>query len=363
MGSEHGVGTTNTARWAGTASLCAAVLAGVAACRGGAETARGDAGEMDGSLTLWTVPAEDGGLAVPDASAVATDVTAWLEVQPIGDAALPDAATLDAAAGDLATADTATALPAAATVALATAAGAVDGDAGSPDVPDAVGTADAVAAPDAFADGAGDLAADAPKDSAGAEVAAPADAAAPGVCFKGGPPAPDAFVADVPPPQPASCPAVAPPGGWFTAVPPPTLQVVPGTLGADGSFAAYPNLAWVPLVYGSQGSFHIWAGFQVSGLAKGAAGIALDVQIWLDDACTLVASGLASKVNAVLGSDGSYSNVYSGSLGVPTQFYVVAAKASLYCGSWVSLHVRVHDPAGGAWGESAVTLRLYDSKP
>ena len=190
------------------------------------------------------------------------------------------------------------------------------------------------------------------------------DAGPPGVCFKGAPPTGDAFVADVPPDDPSVCPTVAPTSGWFTDVPPPSLEVTPGYLADTGEFVAYKEDDWVPIIYGMQGSFHVWAGFTVANIPNAtAATFPLDVQIWADTTCVMVASGVANKVTTVPTIDGKYSNVFVGSSGVPVQFYVAAASSYMYCGIWVSLHIRVHDPVSNAWGEAVRTLRIYDSKP
>lgn len=232
----------------------------------------------------------------------------------------------------------------------------------------AVDAADA-ATPDAIAgDVTADVAdvadaADAPDIADIVDVPAE-DTAPPGVCFKGAPPVGDAFVADIPPGDPDSCPTVTPPATWFTTVPAPTLTVTPGSLAADGTFSAYVNDGWAPINYGTQGGFHVWAGFTVGTLTGATAPtLPFDVQIWADSACTTVASGVASVVTTVQVADGVYSNVFTGSSGIPTQFYLPAASSYLYCGVWVNLHIRVHDPASGGWGEAVRSLRLYDSKP
>jgi hypothetical protein len=190
------------------------------------------------------------------------------------------------------------------------------------------------------------------------------DAGPPGVCFKGAPPSGDAFVADILPDNPSACPTNALPPTWFTGdVPAATLIVTPGSLDSTGAFSAYLNDAWVPIIYGPQGSFHIWAGFTISPLAVTTPTLAVDVQVWADENCVTKASGVASKVTTVQVADGVYSNVFTGSSGIPTQFYVPAASSYLYCGHWVNLHIRVHDPASGTWGETVRSLRIYDSKP
>ncbi len=245
-----------------------------------------------------------------------------------------------------------------------------------PDLPDAA-TADALAdAPtaDVVADDAADAAdapdlqevADVPDAPDVADVADAPDAgdSSAGICFHGGPPAADAFVADIAPMDPGTCPTLTPPASWFATVPAPSLVVTPGFLGADGLFAPYVNDQWAPIVYGMQGSFHVWAGFTVAQIPNATAStLQLDVQIWGDTGCVTVNSGIANVVTAVPTTDGQYSTIFVGSSGIPTQFYVPAASSYLYCGIWLNLHMRVHDPVSGAWGEAVRTLRLYDSKP
>lgn len=295
---------------------------------------------LDGTLGNWyadaTEPddsAHDAAVAdaTNDATADASDTVA--DTQP----GLPDAATPDAATPDIAAPDTMDALADAVT--------ADAGDASLPDSPDTAAVVDVADVPDV-------------------PDVAPLDTGPPGVCFKGAPPSGDAFVADILPDDPATCPTTAPPAAWFTTVPAPTLVVTPGTLGADGTFAAYENDAWVPIVYGQQGGFHVWAGFTVGKIANATAPtLALDVQIWADTSCVTVASGVKSKETTVQVGDGQYANVFTGSNGIPTQFYVPAGSAYLYCGLWLNLHIRVHDPVSGAWGEAVRSLRVYDSKP
>ena len=303
----------------------------LAACGHGVTTAPA----QKGTLSNWYADAA----AAPAASADAVADAAPDQVADAADAtadALPDAATADALA-DAATADTAA--DGAADAAEAPDLPDVPEVADIPDVPDVADTADVADVPDAGDSGAG-------------------------ICFHGGPPAADAFVADSSPMDPATCPTLTPPASWFATVPAPTLVVTPGFLGADGQFAPYVNDQWAPIVYGMQGSFHVWAGFTVAQVPNAtAASVQLDVQIWGDTDCVTVNSGIANVVTAVPTIDGQYSTIFAGSSGIPTQFYVPAASSYLYCGIWLNLHVRVHDPVSGAWGEAVRTLRLYDSKP
>lgn len=188
------------------------------------------------------------------------------------------------------------------------------------------------------------------------------DAGPPGVCFKGGPPQGDAFVADVPAPDAAPCPPPAVPPGWFADVPPATLSLTLGTGGSDGNFVPYSNGDWAPMVYGAQGGFHVWAGFKTVLPGHTEPKVTMEVQIWSESECVKVGNGLGTLVTAVQLADGSYSNVFPTSMGVADAFYLVAALSWQYCGQWVTMHVRAHLPETAVWGESQVTLRLYDTK-
>ncbi len=288
---------------------------------------------IDGTLSNWYPDgyvAED---AAPDAVAdVGTADAVADAVADAGDATadtlpdLPDATTPDGLA-DAATAEV-----------LTDATDAAD----AADVPDVADVADVADVPDVPA----------------------ADTGPAGVCFKGAPPSGDAFVADITATDPTTCPTTAPPATWVAPTPAPTLVVTPGFLGAGDAFVAYKDNDWVPIIYGMQGSFHVWAGFTVDGIPNATAPtLPLDVQIWGETSCVTVASGVAAKVATVPTTSGAYSNVFVGSSGVPTQFYVPAASSYLYCGIWLDLHIRVHDPVSNAWGEAVRTLRIYDSKP
>lgn len=297
---------------------------------------------LDGTLTNWY---PDGYLAADGSDTATVDATVDAATDAIADAdAVADASD--------ATADTLPDLPDAVTADGLADAATADSDTSSDDAADIADVSDVADVPDA---------ADVPDvpDAVDAPDTGPG-----GICFKGGPPVGDAYVADVPATDPATCPTVPPTSSWFTSVPPPTLDVTPGFLDTDGNFKAYQDNDWVPLIYGMQGSFHVWAGFSVDKIPNAtAATLPLDVQIWGDTECVTVASGVMAKVTTVPTATTAYSNVFVGSSGVPTQFYVPAASSYLYCGIWLSLHIRVHDPVSGAWGEGVRTLRLYDSKP
>lgn len=216
------------------------------------------------------------------------------------------------------------------------------------------------AAPDVAADVPADVSADSLPDAADSDTDAENDAG--GVCFKGAPPAADAFVVDLPPPATADC-ATPFPASWFAGpTPAPTLSVIPGYASPPGSFLAYTNLGWAPIFYGNQGGFHLWGGFKVNLPSGTPSQLKVDVQIWGENACNVAASGLSSLADAEQLTDGSYSNIFSGAMGIPAQFNVPAANSGLYCGQWVVFHIRVHVPTTEIWGEGVVTVRIYDSK-
>lgn len=202
-------------------------------------------------------------------------------------------------------------------------------------------------------------------DTSGDAAALPDTAsttAAPGVCFKGAAPTGDVFVADVPRDDSAGCTPPPLPSAWFAEVPAPTLALTLGRGDAAGTFIPYLDGDWAPIFYGPQGGFHLWAGFRTQLPGKTDASLLMDVQVWSESSCIKVASGLGSVATVLLGSDGNYSNVYTGAYGLADAFFVPASSSRFYCGQWVTLHVRARLRDTGLWGESAVTVRIYDTK-
>lgn len=195
------------------------------------------------------------------------------------------------------------------------------------------------------------------------DVAKDVDAGTPGLCFFGAPPAADAFVADMLQPDVQTCTPISPPSTWFPGSPPqPTLPLTLGLANGEGKFEPYIDGGWAPFGYGFQGGIHAWGGFTTQLPGVVAASVTLDVQVWADSGCSPVASGLGNLVSAVPDGKGGYTNVAPGYSPVMTQFYVPASAASQVCGQWITLHVRVHDPVSGAWGDAQVNVRMYDTK-
>jgi len=191
------------------------------------------------------------------------------------------------------------------------------------------------------------------------------DGHAPGVCFVGLPPA-DAFVADVPPPDWCACPKVPP--GFFEGapIPKPTLQLEIGKYDkATGTFAPLTDGAWVPLIHGSQGGVHLALNYRVllPGVTEPTAKQKLTALAYLG--CTPVAVGNSPVSYAVEADSPAFSyvgptNTAGGELWVIFTS-VQGAKSWLICGLWTRLHVQLRDSKSGAWGETEIRVRIYDT--
>ncbi len=234
-------------------------------------------------------------------------------------------------------------------------------DSATPDL-DATGTAGDVtewmdASADAQADSGG-----AGGDSAG-DVADAAIDAGPQVCFHGGPPAADAWVADVPAPT-AVCSEVAPPE-WFDgqAVPAPTLNLQVGWRDKAGTWHPYNNGDWVPLLTANQGGFHVELVPVVMLPGQTAAVQGLQLQSFTLFGCDQIGNAATAMSTFVqtAGPEGEYT--LDPAKQVFTIFGTGIGNIDKYCGIWIHVYWRVRVKGTNQWGEAVRLLRTYNSLP
>ncbi len=293
-----------------------------------------------------------------------------------GDAtAAPDAAGADTGAADAQTADAA--------AADASDAGASTADVSGLDAPsdvladtlfdtlsdtvvdtssDASATSDTGALSDggADSDGAGD-------GLAPTDADALSDTLSGGVCPGPEPPGPDTFVGDVPQPDTSSCPSKPDPAFFKGAKPPkPTLLVEIGVVSGSGTFVAYTNGDWVPMVHGAQGGFHVWAAIRVD--VPGAKGAQIKVQAETQayDVCDLTGFAPNPVIFPTQVAGVTYQQGTQFVPGLQVRFVTKSGEAKsssskAFCNRWFDLRVSVRDLGSGAWGQRSVRVRTYDT--
>ncbi len=182
-------------------------------------------------------------------------------------------------------------------------------------------------------------------------------------------PGPDANVGNVPMPPKWSCP-VDPPE-FFKGKPPPaaTLTVELGAVAPNDAFKVYQENAWVPMVHGPQGGFHIYAGLRVKVSGATLPKLKLQVEPRLWDGCKIVGYGVAPVSYGTLQAGMDPPTYVIGEAAVPGTLVIfddggtgVKSSQSLYyCNRWYDLRVAVRDVLSGQWGQAQVRLRTYDT--
>ncbi len=223
---------------------------------------------------------------------------------------------------------------------------------------DAVTLADAATALAADATEVIDTVADSPDSADSADAVVDAG---PQTCFYGGPPAADAWVANVEAPA-APCSETAPPE-WFDGqpLPKPTLDLKVGWRDAAGLWHPYNNGDWVPLLTAQQGGFHVELVPVVILPGQTAATTPLQVQSFTLAGCNSI--GVAPTNNSIFvqttGPDGEYT--LDPAKQVLTVFGVTIASIDKYCGIWVHVYWRVRIKDTNQWGEAVRLLRTYNA--
>ena len=183
-----------------------------------------------------------------------------------------------------------------------------------------------------------------------------------GACFHGAPPSPDAYVADIPEPSSAQCQWTAP--KFFPdKAPAPSLKVEVGTHDpATGAFVPYSDGQWLPMVHGPQGGFHVFAAIRVQLPGQSAAVVKMQSEAigWID--CKEVALGQQPVIFVKPDKGGGYTTATLSHAGTLVIFPVQSKDSWQYCGKWIELMVRVKDVVSGAWGQTHLTVRLFDTK-
>ncbi|MSP90365.1 MAG: hypothetical protein EXR79_00940 [Myxococcales bacterium] len=220
--------------------------------------------------------------------------------------------------------------------------------------------------PDALKDTAAPLAdgATGPVDG-GAELA---DAVTAIVCPGPAKPAADASWGDVAVPDTAGCAKEDPQFFKGTAPPPQSLAIEVGVVNPGGVFVPYQDGDWVPLVHGSQGGFHVWAGlrFKLPGSAVPKAKLQTDMVVRAG--CAQVAYGNNPVIYPELQGDGSYVLGNAATPGLEMRFSadetgseVNSAIVGKFCNRWYELRVAARDMATQKWGTASVRVRAYDT--
>jgi hypothetical protein len=184
-----------------------------------------------------------------------------------------------------------------------------------------------------------------------------------GSCFVGGLPPPDAAVADMPQPAAELCP-LPPTLLWDAAPPQPTLQPEVGVVDPNsGAFVRYEPGAWVPLLHGPQGWFHIEASFRVDlpGTTAPTAKLLGEARAWLD--CAEATTPTTVTVKAVQAPEPGdvYTNANPASNKLLAVFPVPSANSGQFCGRWITLRVALRLAGTNQWGAVTRVLRTYDS--
>ena len=192
------------------------------------------------------------------------------------------------------------------------------------------------------------------------------DDAGPQTCFVNAPPGPDASVADVPQPDFSAC-TLGPPS-FFKAgetIAKPSLKVELGTHDpTTGAFVPYVDDQWLPMVHGPQGGFHVFLATRVTLPGVSEAFVKLQGESLGYAGCKPAAIGKQPVMYA--NPDTTVANAYTTatktSAGTLVIFPVPSGLSHLYCGIWLELVVRVRQFGSDAWGESNLTVRLYDTQ-
>lgn len=176
-----------------------------------------------------------------------------------------------------------------------------------------------------------------------------------GVCVTGAwPPAPDAYVADVPAPQAPQCPHV-PPLATIQGQPAPpgvTLELV------LPAFATPTEPSpWLEIRQGAQGLAHVHAGFRMQ-LPTGPLERTVKLRGVLCSEGNVLAAGDAS-VQVTRQPDGSYLDARADAAGVRMVIPGNPSTAAHFCGHWAQVHLQAFDPASGRAGEADALVRLY----
>tara|TARA_B100001094_G_scaffold321236_1_gene368629 strand:+ start:1146 stop:1925 length:780 start_codon:yes stop_codon:yes gene_type:complete len=183
-----------------------------------------------------------------------------------------------------------------------------------------------------------------------------------GACFHGAPPSGDVYVADIPQPNTKPCKWSSP--KFFPSDPPAvTLQVDVGTHDPKtGQFVPYVDGQWLPMVHGPQGGFHVFAAIRVTlpGQSDPIVKLQSEAIGWVD--CEPVALGQQPVIFVKPDGGGGYTTATISHAGTLVIFPVQSKDSWQYCGKWVELMVRVKDIAKGTWGQTHLSVRLYDTK-
>ncbi|MBM4344058.1 MAG: hypothetical protein FJ100_11885 [Deltaproteobacteria bacterium] len=182
-------------------------------------------------------------------------------------------------------------------------------------------------------------------------------------------PGPDADVGQVPEPAAWSCPTDPPEFFKGNAPPPATLAIEVGAVKPDGAFKVYKDGVWVPMVHGPQGGFHIYAGVRVQlpGATMPKAKLQVEARLW--DGCKIVGYGVAPVSYGGLQPGSKPPTYVVGESAMPGTLVIFddggtgvkSTQSWYYCNRWYDLRVAVRDVLTGAWAQSQVRVRTYDT--
>lgn len=150
---------------------------------------------------------------------------------------------------------------------------------------------------------------------------------------------------------------------------PATIPVEVGIVDANGVFQPYQSGDWVPMVHGAQGGFHVWAALRMD--VKGAAGAKIKMQsetlLWGE--CDLVGEAPAPVIYPSLVAGTSYVMGNQFMPGLQVRFAAAGAatkqasssSSGAFCNRWYRLRAAVRDWKSGAWGQTQLWVRTYDT--
>lgn len=217
--------------------------------------------------------------------------------------------------------------------------------------------------------GAADVIADAAAVTAtAADGAAAADAAVRPYCPGPAPPAADAATGIGPMPAPLAC--QAPLAELFKGVAPgpASVQVELGVNDVvQGAFVPYQLGQWAPMVHGFQGGFHVNVAIRLRSKALQDPKLKVQAELRLYDGCGVVGHGVTPMIWPQRDAGGDYLFPPLESSGVELRFLhqdgtnIQSGSSQDFCNRWYLLRAVVREWKSGAWGETTVTLRTYDT--
>ena len=177
-----------------------------------------------------------------------------------------------------------------------------------------------------------------------------------GVCFSGTPPAVDAYVADIARPPTSRCPAFPAPVCVAGSAVPPSLAGLEILLPHDST--ATEASPWLGIQEGSQGYAHVDLSLRGTFPPPLLAQRMVRARAWLCVDGRVI--GVENRQTLLhISPDGTYTDGDADLEALRLVIPTIPPIALGYCGSWATVRLQVEDEASGAWGETAVPVRLY----